>query len=640
MGFQLSPGVVTNEIDLSTVVNGVATTGGALAGGATWGPGNQKVLVDTEQTFVNTFGYPDTDVAGTFLTATSFLQYGNNLTFVRALSKDARNATVTGGGITELVITTPGVGYVHAPTLSFSGGSGTGAAATAQVSGGKIVSVTVTNPGTGYLTTDVISVTVTATGGDTITTPAVLTPFVGLLIKNDTDYEFNFANGQNNHVGEFAAKFAGAAGNGLQVAMCDKASDFTSWAYNGLFTGPPGTSPYVASNGGSLDQIHIVVIDSTGYWTGIPGDVLEHFGFCSVASDCLDSQGGSTYYPNVLFHQSKYVRWMAFPSGGTNWGNLAKNTTFAQLSTVYLETLEGGADGNSTLLDGDIIAAYSEFLAEDFDFALLMTADHSTDVAIYCINNISEYRTDNVTFVSPPYAAVVNNSGNEVTDCVTWRNTLPDSNYAFYDNNWIRKYDRYNDVFRWVPANGDIAGLCVRTDNTRDPWFSPAGLNRGQIKGVQGLAWNARQAYRDVLYQASINPIVQFPGQGTILYGDKTGTSVPSAFSRINVRRLFIVLRKAIGQAAKYILFEFNDPTTRAQFISLVDPFLRDVQGRRGIYAYKVVCDSSNNTQQVIDTDYFRGDIYIQPARSINFITLNFVATRTGIDFSEVVGSF
>jgi phage tail sheath protein FI len=237
-------------------------------------------------------------------------------------------------------------------------------------------------------------------------------------------------------------------------------------------------------------------------------------------------------------------------------------------------------------------------------------------------------------------ANVVNKPGAETTQVTGYRDGFTSSSYAVMDSGWKYQFDKYNNVYRWVPLNGDIAGLCVRTDFDRDPWYSPAGFNRGQIKNVVKLAWNPNKTQRDELYKKGINPVITFPGEGTVLYGDKTMLARPSAFDRINVRRLFIVLEKAIARAAKYSLFEFNDEFTRAQFVSLVEPYLRDVQGRRGIYAYRVVCDQTNNTPEVIDRNEFVGDIYIKPARSINFIQLNFVAVRTGVAFDEIVGKF
>ena len=269
-----------------------------------------------------------------------------------------------------------------------------------------------------------------------------------------------------------------------------------------------------------------------------------------------------------------------------------------------------------------------------------MGADCDATVAIYLINDIAEFRKDCVVFLSPPQWTAVNNVGNEAHDIVTYRNTLPSSSYSFIDSGWKYQYDKYSDIYRWAPLNGDIAGLCVQTDTTRDPWWSPAGYNRGNVKNVVRLAWNPRAAYRDLLYSNGVNPVISQPGAGTILFGDKTMLSKPSAFDRINVRRLFIVLEKAISTAAKFTLFEFNDQFTQANFVNMVNPYLADVKGRRGIYDFRVVCDQTNNTPQVIDSNRFVGDIYIKPARSINFIQLNFVAVRTGVDFNEIVGRF
>ena len=308
-----------------------------------------------------------------------------------------------------------------------------------------------------------------------------------------------------------------------------------------------------------------------------------------------------------------------------------------------------GSDGDSEtdIPVGRLVSAYDKFIsASDVDVSLVLTGKskggtNGEQLANYLIDNIAEVRRDCVVFVSPDKDDVVTNAGkDEEADIVTFRNSLRSTSYAVLDSGYKYMYDKYNDVYRYIPLNGDTAGLCVRTDTTRDPWFSPAGFNRGQIKNVIKLAYNPDKADRDILYKSGINPVVTFPGQGTILYGDKTLLAKPSAFDRINVRRLFIVLEKAIATASQFTLFEFNDEFTRAQFKNLVEPFLRDVQGRRGIYDFKVVCDETNNTGEVIDRNEFVGDIYIKPARSINFIQLNFVAVRTGVEFSEVVGQF
>ena len=312
------------------------------------------------------------------------------------------------------------------------------------------------------------------------------------------------------------------------------------------------------------------------------------------------------------------------------------NTSFVQLLSTQTNQLYNGADG--TITDGDIINAYSLFTnKEQIDISLVLTADADITVQQYVIDNISTQRADCVAFISPPQSAVNTIATSPTTGIQTWLASLARTNsFTVADSGWKYMYDKYNQVYRWIPLNGDIAGLCVFTDSTRDPWFSPAGFNRGAIKNTIKLAWNPTKADRETLYAAGVNPVVTFPGQGTVLFGDKTLLSSPSAFDRINVRRLFIVLEKSIATAAKFQLFEFNDSFTRAQFRNLVEPFLRDVQGRRGIIDFRVKCDESNNTGEVIDRNEFIADIFIKPNRSINFITLNFVAARSAISFNEI----
>ena len=470
----------------------------------------------------------------------------------------------------------------------------------------------------------------------------------GLLIQNRDDYELNYYDlSAANSYGMFAARYPGSLGNSLKVSLwaSSNAVAYPGWTYAAEFNGVPGTSTYVGNVNGANDEMHIIVIDELGKFSGSANTVLEKFTYLSKASDATNDDGSSNYYVNVINDRSRYVYMLnhALNSNGvantTTWGLAASNTTFAQGLNQYTSSLNNGANGLPT--DGDLILAYDKFAnAEEVDVSLIITGAHSQTVSEYVMENIAESRKDCVVFISPDFDDVVNNFGNEVDDIVTKRNLYNSSSYAVMDNNWKYQFDKYNNVYRWVPLNGDIAGLCVRTDFERDPWYSPAGFNRGQIKNVTKLAWNANKSNRDDLYKNGINPIVSFPGEGVVLFGDKTMLAKPSAFDRINVRRLFIVLEKAIARASKYSLFEFNDEFTRAQFVALVEPFLRDVQGRRGIYDFRVVCDTTNNTPEVIDRNEFIGDIYIKPARSINYIQLNFIAVRSGVAFEEIIGRF
>ena len=463
-----------------------------------------------------------------------------------------------------------------------------------------------------------------------------------IKIKNDDDYEQNYINGAAN-VGPWAARYPGALGNSIRVEMADSAT-FSTFTYKAEFDSAPGTSQYAAASNGVNDEVHIIVIDSDGTWTGTRDAILEKFAYVSKASDARKSDGTNNYYKNVINTNSKYIRWMDHPTNlavsGSDWGVEAKDITFKDLTEVSAFTLSGGVDDlsadESDLINGFAIFANSEV----YDLSLIPTGAVPATVAKYVIENVAEIRKDCVAFVSPSTATGgVIQGVDAVEDTIAYRTNTSfnvNSSYGVLDSGWKYQYDRYYDVYRWVPLNGDIAGLCARTDYTNDAWWSPGGLNRGQIKSVVKLNINPNKTERDNLYKNGINPVVSFPGEGTVLFGDKTLLTKPSAFDRINVRRLFIVLEKAIATAAKYQLFEFNDSFTRAQFRSMTEPFLRDVQGRRGVTDFRVVCDERNNTGEVIDRNEFVADIYIKPSRSINFISLNFIAARTGISFEEI----
>ena len=448
------------------------------------------------------------------------------------------------------------------------------------------------------------------------------------------------------------------AGGGLQTIIPDNSLIRRRWRFSDLFDAPPGTSDWSTANGrGELDELHVAVYDKTGDITGFDVDVkgqrtssvIEVFPAMSKNPSAKTTQGGNNYYADVIFRSSSFIYWTDHISAGSNWGtDIATGTDYTLVSGVNVDTLTGGTD-DYAVTAGELELAYDKFAdTENLDINLVLggpssavadtVAGHDTHVTM--ITDLVELRKDCVGFVSPYRAATVG-----VTSSITATenvkdafDTCPSSSYMVFDSGYKYMYDKYNDVYRFVPLNGDTAGLCAYTDGVADPWFSPAGYNRGGLRSAIKLSYNPQKADRDILYKARINPVVDFPGQGVTLFGDKTALSRPSAFDRINVRRLFLVLEKAIATAAKFQLFEFNDEFTRAQFRNLVEPFLRDVQGRRGIFDFKVVCDTTNNTGEVIDRNEFIGDIYIKPARSINFITLNFIAVRTGVAFSEVGG--
>jgi len=461
----------------------------------------------------------------------------------------------------------------------------------------------------------------------------------GLLIKNDSDY-LTKTTVQLAAAGEFIARHPGALGNSLQVSIVSNATSLSvaSAAIQAELNGAPGTSAYAAKYGSTADEIHVIVEDQDGLISGTKGTILEVFQYLSIASDAKKEDGTSIYYKDVINNQSKYVYWGEHNSNLTNAGSAATgDVDYGSSDTVLQLPLANGADITS-VSTGNLQTAFNVLKDKaTIDISLLFgapDADGSKLMAEHLIDIAAE-RKDCLAFVSPPIADSVSGGASTVA---TYAGPIKSSSYGVIDSSAVYVYDKYSDVYRYIGAAGHIAGLCAQTDNTADAWFSPAGQNRGVLKGVVKLAYNPQQAERDTLYKARVNPLVSFPGQGTILFGDKTLLNRPSAFDRINVRRLFLALEKSISAAAEAQLFEFNDEFTRAQFKNLVEPFLRDVKGRRGLTDFRVVCDETNNNSQVIDSNKFVADIFVKPARAINFIQLNFVATRSGAEFTEIAG--
>jgi len=464
----------------------------------------------------------------------------------------------------------------------------------------------------------------------------------GQLIKNDEDYDNNYADGSLSK-GDWVAKYPGSLGNSLKVSVITQGiSDFSAWAYSSNFDGAPTTSQYASDLGKSSanDEMHIAVIDEDGLISGTPNQVLETFAFVSQASDAKKTDGTSNFYKDVVNAQSKWIWWADHNTSLSDAGEtVSDNTSFTTSTSAIEASLSGGSDDN-TPTTGEIAVGFDKLEdAESEDVNLIFAAPDANGANTIAndLISIAVARKDCMAFVSPPIEDTVGSS-TPAADVKSFADSLTSSSYASCDSTALYIYDKYNDVYRYIGAAGHQAGLCANADRVADTWFSPAGVNRGQLLGVTKLAFNPKKADRDTLYKARVNPIVSMPGQGTLLFGDKTLLSRPSAFDRINVRRLFIALEKAISTAAKAQLFEFNDEFTRAQFKNLVEPFLRDVKGRRGLTDFLVVCDTTNNTSQVIDSNQFVADIFIKPARSINFITLNFIATRTGVEFSEIAG--
>ena len=641
MAFQVSPGVLVQERDLTNVIPAVATTIGAVAGQFSQGPMDEVTSISSEKELVETFGKPDSTTFEYFFSAASFLQYSSSLRVVRTANSGSKNAVVSGTALQIKNTDHYQNGYgTTGPYNTGSANVGEWAARTAGAWGNSL-SVSVCPSAAAYemaakTTVDDAS---TAVGDTTIVLASGSDFAVGDIVNfaEAGGHEYRVT-AVNSATLTFVRHPSGTGG--LHTAVANGAAVRRRWRYYDLVDVAPGTSTYTSSRSGSGDELHIVVIDEDGGITGNAGEVLEVYSNVSKASDAKTSQGDSNYYADVIYNKSQYIYWMDHVATGSNWGSTATGTTFTALSLPFTRSLISGADG-SAASNAELKTAYEKYADGDTVDVNLIIAGAGDATHIDNLITIAENRKDAVVFASPERSDVVNvtNSTTQTSNVKGFFDGIRSSSYIVFDSGYKYTYDKYNDVFRYVPLNGDTAGLAARTDLIADSWFSPAGFNRGVLRGVVKLAYNPNKTQRDELYRARVNPVVTMPGQGTILFGDKTGLSTPSAFDRINVRRLFITLEKAISTASKFQLFEFNDEFTRAQFRNIVEPFLRDVQGRRGITDFSVVCDETNNSPDlVVDRNEFRADIFVKPNRSINFITLQFVATRSGVAFEEVVG--
>jgi hypothetical protein len=564
-----------------------------------------------------------------------------NVTINRNNSLGGTSATATArlaAEISTIGINSAAGDYTSTPNVIITPDSSdipflTSNATAVAIMGYGVASVNILNSGSGYNTAPSVIITEASNPNSIAAEGQVNINFNNPLIENSEDYLANHSTGGFGY-GVFASKYPGSLGNGILVSMADSAT-FTGWTYASLFASAPATSTDVSARGGSNDELHIIVIDTLGTFSGSPNSVLEKFSFVSKASDGKNSDQSTNYYKDVIANQSRYIWVLDHPTGTTNWGTTGSSKSFNVLTNPYQYVLTQGASGDN-VSTANVLEGYTLFSNDElYDVSLIPMGPTTAVSAVNNVIGIAESRRDCMVFVSPPYTDVVNTTG-QAGKVTTYRDTLTNTSFAVLDSGWKYQYDRYNDKYRYVPLNGDVAGLAARTDYIADPWFSPAGYDRGVIKNVVKLAWSPSKTDRDTLYKKGVNPVVTFPGQGTLLFGDKTLLARPSAFDRINVRRLFIVLEKAIATAAKFQLFEFNDAFTQAQFRNLVEPFLRDVQGRRGITDFRVICDDTNNTPEVIDRNEFVADIFIKPARAINYIQLNFIATRSGISFEEV----
>lgn len=582
-----SPAITVKEIDLTGVVPNVVTSTGAFVGDFSWGPIRNATLVANEAGLVEAFGSPNTTNNISYFGAANFLRYSNSLYVVREATSAALNAAV-------------------------------------------------------------------ATTGDSDATP--------LQVRDKDHFDTITFDGNINYL----ARYAGTLGSAIAVktlpALDSAGTAFDDWAYKSSFDGAPSTSTFASGVGASNDEIHVAVVDSDGTISGTAGTVLETFPYLSVAGNAKAADGTSNYIKDVINTRSQYIYLANYDSDFTvaGAGDDAVNgknfkigqvdgisRTQAQLKTAAQKSraLNGGANSGS-LTTTEYATGFDLFEDVDnitVDFLIAPGMNNSSDqqtVVNDLVSIAGTTRKDCVVVASPNRDAIVDQSASDAnSNAITTADGFTNSSYLVCDNNYLKVYDKYNDKYIYIPASSSVAGLMAASDLAAGTWFSPAGQRRGNILGITALSYSANKTQRDALYKAGINPIANIPGQGILLFGDKTKLARPSAFDRINVRRLFLAIERAISQAARNVMFEFNDEFTRAEFVNIVEPFLRDIKGRRGITDFRVVCDATNNTAAVVDRNEFVASIFVKPARSINYVTLNFVAVRTGVDFEEVAGT-
>ena len=643
----LSPGVVIQERDLTLgSIETVEVNVGAIAGAFAKGPVNKPVRISSESELLSKFGEPNDSNYETWFAASSFLAYGGVLDVVRASGASLKTANVGGVSLT--------INSVEDYEGNYYDGTAAWDYASRSVGAvGNSIKVVVIDSGANQRLTLSGSFVGSVTAGSTIqTTTGSKSAYVHYV--SGTTVDIIWISG-----GAWTTTDLVDDGSNPDLSIVSAVhwydAQMITPTLNWNQVAPqPGTSVHVAERGGSNDEMHIVVVDVDGGVTGTPNTVLEKFLYVSKASDGKSAEGSLVYYPEVILNQSNYIYWGSHDNeeiwdvSGNAFANASNvggdSTTAFDILGEKEYTMSGGAD-DFTLTQAEIIAGYDYFADPEtvqIDY-LIMGGGGASEVESKAKANklisIVNSRKDCVAFISPDKSNVVgvSDSGTQTTNIVEFFDTFPSTSYAVFDSGWKYLYDRFADKYRWIPCNGDVAGLCASTTASGDPWFSPAGLNRGGIRNAIKLAYSPKKSERDTLYQKRINPITSLPGQGIVLFGDKTALASPSAFDRINVRRLFLVVEKTIGNAAKGVLFELNDEFTRNNFNNVIEPYLRDIQARRGITDFLVVCDGSNNTPEVIDRNEFVAEIYIKPARSINFITLTFVATRTGVSFEEVI---
>ena len=661
----LSPGVEIQERDLTIgSIETVEVNVGAIAGAFSKGPVLKPVRISSESQLIEQFGEPTDANATTWWTAASFLQYGGVLDVVRVATSG--QLTASDDNVTSPYLLSIPTQDVYESTYASATSNAWKWAAKQIGVQGNAIKVAIIDKGAD------VSLTL---GGALSTTTIGTAVATATASPNGSKSGYIYDWDSTTNTVSLITSDTWVAGDIIENGVSDvTVSSKTTWYDQQMaFTGVkwnsiaprPGTSPYVADRGGANDEMHIVVYDSTGAITGSVNTLLEKFTYVSKANNAKTGSGAVNYYPTVIQDKSQYVYWGSHENdaydvsgnaaitslanfGGTGNAGNPSTTTFDLFSSDSANRSYTFVKGAETLsaTSGEIFTGLTEFADTetlDIDYLLMGPGDAgsktNTQAIAAKVLSVCSGRKDAVGFLSPYYGDVVGvtSSATQTQNVVDFYDSMQATSFGVFDNGWKYIYDRFADKYRYVPLNGDVAGLCASVTANGTPWFSPAGLNRGAIRGAVKLAFSPTKSERDTLYQNRINPVTSLPGQGIVLFGDKTALASPSAFDRINVRRLFNVIEKTIGNAAKGVLFELNDEFTRSNFKNVVEPFLRGIQAERGITDFLVVCDTTNNTGAIIDANEFKADFYIKPARSINFITLTFIATRTGVSFEEVV---
>jgi hypothetical protein len=622
----ISPGIKITEQDLVPSTQPVSLISGATSGQFRWGPVEKAQSVASESELISAFGTPNSTNIVDFLTASNFLGYASPL-FVVRVANTALNATAeatTGSG-------TAGTGTsiknddVYLNTASFNVGPWLARYPGALGSGVKVS----TCPSSAAWQSTLTGTWTVAAGGTTVssTAGAANTELTigDLVIIGDRTLNVRSITNANSFV-LTTAHLTGATA----------ATVTRRWEFYNEFDVAPATTTYGTAKGATNDGLHVAVVDRLGEFTGTANTVVEKFANLSKGSDARGDNGGTNYYKNVINNNSNYIWWAAHDTAGSNWGNTLAGTTYTSVTVPKSYSLAGGSDGVA-LTDGDRTTGFLTLANQsEVPTSIVFTGQAVAATVNRTIADVAELRKDTVLCVSPIRSAVVNNAGSEATSVAAWVDTVTRSTYVIADSGWKYQYDKFNDTYVYVPLNGDTAGILARNDANRDPWLSPAGPINGRIQNLVRLAYNPNQTDRDALYKIGVNPVITTTGKGTYLFGDKTFTTKTTSLNRINVRRLFIELQRTIGQAADAVLFDANDAITRSGFVNLIVPYLRSVQARRGITAFRVVCDASNNPESVVNANEFVCDIYVQPVRSVNFVQLNFVSVRGGTAFTEI----